>query len=285
MKKEIAVKRWYGLICVVFVLCMFCMPAEAEYMNPNNEYRSYKEDLKKKKKKETIFEKNDLLYINGKSVFLLNNPHYENCYWYICDFWKNDRYKEIAVLFYPWKFNIYRYKNNKLVKFSGGDGKKDLFNYMFYNIFIDVPGDGTLHIDQMLYNENSAQCIKYVPTVFNVSKGRIKIDCDRVYDIDYGAPEYFKKYKSTFYLKTKGKKTSVFQFPRTFQNKRLFTLKNGVKYLPLRVKFSPKYTFVEIKVVNSIRKGMTGWIGLKTNSINQGKYTYYEFYHRVRNEK
>ena len=128
-------------------------------MLPNSVYEKYKEDLDGDGKKEKIVEKNDCLYINGKKILSLSDTDCEFIYWYICDFWKNDNVKEIAILSYPKKFTIYRYKKNKLVKFASENGKNDVFRYMVTDHFIKVPGNGTLVLSQMLYNEKSYQII------------------------------------------------------------------------------------------------------------------------------
>ncbi len=276
-----------GFLLLIVFMCMMSLVTFAEVRGLRYD-KNYRVDLDGDGKKETLKLKEDHptgIYINKKKIWSAksnkkwDSDHYDGGYWYLCDIKKNDKYKEIMLCLIQ-RIYIYRYKNGriKLYATSGlnteGIGYNGLFaRSMTSDTHPIVSGDGLIKLTTMLWatdtNYNGQEL--FVNLAFRVKNKKLVVAKDEYHEINAKAQIEFAQ-KNKKYLRTKGKKTYVYQYPRGNNNKCLFVLKKGIKYKPLQIKITSKYVFVEIKVLNSENKGGSGWIGLDKKKVNKGEH-------------
>ena len=222
----------------------------------------------------------DHIYVNNKKCY--TNQYYhghsgkDELFFFLCDIDRNDPYKDLVFVEDAGALVVYRYENNSINFYGQITDRQNVIEdtswsgYDFNEFKLDTPGDGSIRICQSLYAKDSSKEGQelFVDTVMRVSSGEILIDKNCYHKVNQKMQA---RYAVSKYLKTKGKKTYVFQYPQEGKNKLLYTLKKGVKYKPLKLKFTENYTFYQIKIVSTKK---IGWIGIKTSSINSGPHTW-----------
>ena len=220
----------------------------------------------------------DHIYVNNRKCF--TNQYYhgssgkDGIRFFLCDIDRNDPYKDLVFVQASSILAVYRYENNRIELYGQITDRHNVIEltswigYDFDKFKLETPGDGTIKICQSMYAKTSSKEGQelFVDTVMRVSSGEVLIDENRYHRVNQKMQA---RYSVSKYLKTKGKKTYVYQYPQESNNKLLFTLKKGVKYKPLQLRFTDQYTFIQIKIVSSKK---TGWIGINTSSINSGPH-------------
>ena len=274
-------KNAFLLICfwVIVFTCMFSLTGFAKPIRMKSGV-SYQIDMDGDRKKETVrmrVEDKDIgtvsIYVNNKKLLRSSKwiflDEVEDCY--LCDIQKNDKNKEIVIISDE-SISVWRYRKGKLIKYAIGDGEGDLFEWNIFYPYgrFEAPGNGVIKILQLLYAKKGSGNGQemFVNVALRVNPGTISIDQKSYHKLDRKMQSRLARSQ---YLETKGKTTYVYKYPREYPNELLFTLKKGIKYQPVKLKFTPKYTFMKIKLLKS---GKTGWIGINTNTINTGYHSW-----------
>ena len=259
-------KFWTIFLFMMIVLQLSCLTAFAKTT-------TQKADLNGDKKKETvkIVEGSSVkIYVNGKQM--LQMPKYTQIR--IVDFNKKDKYREIAALRtintgnnFNGILTLYRYNGKKLTKYVEGDDRSRNNNVLsaghcyglsYFNDFeygIEFKGDGYLRTDAMFSLKKYPGVFSNFTAVYKNLNGKLVLDSKKYHsagewsDVDLSKAPY---------------NMSVYQYPRSTSNRKLFTLKKNYRFCIRQIVINSQKTYVQIKDSKSKK---CGWLIFATKDI------------------
>lgn len=260
-------KKWFLACLMLVILGASGIAAQAatsiskDYMTPITVGYTYKGDINGDGKEDTVYETYAgnykwNLYINSKKVATVGI--YAPAFW---NYNSKDKYIEILIRKNNTTY-LYRYNGKKLVKLATRTSGKISW----------LRGSDTGYIlAETKTGDKSVMFLGHLKGFASSTGNNGMVNVLLRYQIKNKKLVFAKNsYHEVYGFGTQTAKGNMVAYNKaSTKAKKLFTLKAGQQYTFKKMKFTKKYTFVQVQ---NISTNQTGWIIVKTSQLRLSKY-------------